>query len=55
MWEETPIQQLWGLVKLKLSIRFWSLIRRAIKVQKLFFQLVFQYTHVMTIEWYVCY
>ena len=55
MWEETPIQQLWGLVKLKLSIRFWSLIRRAIKVQKLFFQLIFQYTHVMTIEWYVCY
>ena len=35
MWEEAPIQQLWGLVKLKLSIRFWSLVRRAIKVQKL--------------------
>ena len=55
MWEETPIQQLWGLVKLKLSIRFWSLVRRAIKVENVSFQLVFQYTHIMTIEFYVCY
>ena len=53
MWEETPIQQLCGLVTLKLS---YQVLESRLKCnQGAENQLVFRYTHVMTIEWYVYY
>ena len=45
MWEETPTQQLWGLVKLKLY-SYQVLEPRFTCNQGTGFQLVFRYTHV---------